>query len=350
MTESYRKFMPHINNNYDFAEMLSELLGELNVSHTGGRYSPVRNPAVEPTASLGLLFDMAYSGKGLKIDEVVAGGPFDKAASKVVPGCIIEKINDTELTPTTDDSQVLNGLANKKTLVSIYNPANGERWVETIKPISAGQMNNLMYDRWVASRAAEVDRLSNGRLGYVHIKSMGDDSFRPMYSDVLGKYNDREGIVIDIRHNGGGRLHEDLEVFFSGKKYLTQVVRGQETCDMPSRRWNKPSIMLQSEACYSNAHGSPWVYKTMGIGKLVGAPVPGTMTSVNWVTMQDPTMVFGIPVVGYLTAEGNYLENTQLEPDVLVLPNPADVTKGDDQQLKAAVETLLKDIDAQKKK
>ncbi|MDE5572493.1 MAG: peptidase S41, partial [Muribaculaceae bacterium] len=233
---------------------------------------------------------------------------------------------------------------------SIYNPANGERWVETIKPITAAKMNSIMYDRWVESRAAEVDRLSNGRLGYVHIKSMDDGSFRPMYSDVLGKYNDREGIVIDIRHNGGGRLHEDLEVFFSGKKYLTQVVRGQETCDMPSRRWNKPSIMLQSEACYSNAHGSPWVYKTTGIGKLVGAPVPGTMTSVNWVTMQDPTMVFGIPVVGYLTAEGNYLENTQLEPDVLVLPNPADVNAGVDKQLEAAVETLLKDIDAQKKK
>ena len=350
MTEDYRKFMPHINNNYDFAEMLSELLGELNVSHTGGRYTPPRNPNVEPTASLGLLFDMAYNGKGLKVDEVVAGGPFDKAASKVTPGCIIEKINETVLTPTTDDSEVLNGLAGQKTLITVYNPDNGQRWEETVKPISAAQMNNLMYDRWVASRAAEVDRLSNGRLGYVHIKSMNDDSFRPMYSDVLGKYNDREGIVIDIRHNGGGRLHEDLEVFFSGKKYLTQVVRGQETCDMPSRRWNKPSIMLQSEACYSNAHGSPWVYKTMGIGKLVGAPVPGTMTSVNWVTMQDPTMVFGIPVVGYLTAEGNYLENTQLEPDVLVLPNPGDVNSGDDKQLKAAVETLLKDIDAQKKK
>ncbi|MEE0979129.1 MAG: S41 family peptidase, partial [Muribaculaceae bacterium] len=187
-----------------------------------------------------------------------------------------------------------------------------------------------------------------GRLGYVHIKQMNDGSYRPVYADVLGKYNDREGIVIDIRHNGGGRLHEDIEVFFSGKKYLTQVVRGKETCDMPSRRWNKPSIMVQCEACYSNAHGTPWVYKTMGLGKLVGMPVPGTMTSVNWVTMQDPSMVFGIPVVGYKTAEGNYLENSQLEPDVMVPTNPANVINGDDIQLKTAVETLLKDLDAKK--
>lgn len=349
MTESYRKFLPHINNNYDFAEMLSELLGELNVSHTGGRYTHSVPAEADRTASLGLLYDMTYNGKGLKVDEVIEGGPFDRASSKVVPGCIVEKINGVEIGADEDFIPAMNNIAGKKTLVSIYNPANGTRWDEVVKPIAAGALNNLLYDRWVASRAAEVDRLSNGRLGYVHIKSMNDGSFRPMYSDVLGKYNDREGIVIDIRHNGGGRLHEDIEVFFSGKKYLTQVVRGQETCDMPSRRWNKPSIMLTAEACYSNAHGSPWVYKHTGIGKIVGAPVPGTMTSVNWVTMQDPSMVFGIPVVGYRTAEGNYLENTQLEPDVLVLTNPGDVNAGVDKQLEAAVKTLLDDIDSAKK-
>ena len=165
---------------------------------------------------------------------------------------------------------------------------------------------------------------------------------------ALGKYNDRDGIVIDIRWNGGGRLHEDLEVFFTGQKYLTQVIRGVEACDMPSRRWNKPSIMVMSEACYSNAHGSPWVYKHQGIGKLVGAPVPGTMTSVNWVTMQDPTLIFGIPVIGYRTAEGTYLENSQLEPDIKVLNTPETIVKGEDTQLRTAVETLLRDLPAKK--
>lgn len=215
-------------------------------------------------------------------------------------------------------------------------------------PISAGQNNALLYDRWVKARAAEVDRLSNGRLGYVHIQSMGDPSFRQVYSDVLGKYNDREGIVIDVRWNGGGRLHEDIEILFSGKKYFTQEIRGVETCDMPSRRWNKPSIMITCEACYSNAHGTPWVYQHQGLGRIVGAPVPGTMTSVNWVTMQDPTMIFGIPVTGYRLADGSVLENQQLEPDVLVLNNPETVVKGEDLQLKRAVEELLKEIDSKK--
>ena len=128
-------------------------------------------------------------------------------------------------------------------------------------------MSDLLYARWVKQRAADVDKWSNGRLGYVHIESMGDDSFRSVYSDILGKYNNREGIVIDTRFNGGGRLHEDIEILFSGKKYFTQVVRGREACDMPSRRWNKPSIMVQCEANYSNAHGTPWVYSHQKIGQ-----------------------------------------------------------------------------------
>ena len=343
MTKAYRKFLPHIDNNYDFAELLSEYLGELNVSHTGGRFRPQLKG--DATATLGLLYDWNHNGKGLLISEVVEKGPFDHARSKVKAGNIIEKIDGQEITPESDYSVLLNGKARKKTLVTLYNPQTKERWEEVVVPVSNGVMSDLLYARWVKQRAADVDKWSNGRLGYVHIESMGDDSFRSVYSDILGKYNNREGIVIDTRFNGGGRLHEDIEILFSGKKYFTQVVRGREACDMPSRRWNKPSIMVQCEANYSNAHGTLWVYSHQKIGKLVGMPVPGTMTSVSWETLQDPTLVFGIPVIGYRLPDGSYLENSQLEPDIKVANSPETVVKGEDTQLKAAVDELLKEID-----
>lgn len=350
LTKHYRRFMPHIANNYDFAELLSEMLGELNVSHTGGRYSSPYSPNADRTASFGLLYDMTYTGDGLKVDEIVEGSPFDKASSRLGKGMVIKSINGQELKAGDDIAPIMNEIQGKKTLVAIYDPAGKETFEEVVVPVSKAKMNALLYKRWVKNRAADVDKWSNGRLGYVHIQSMGDPSFRNLYSDVLGKYNDRDGIVIDIRWNGGGRLHEDIEVMFTGEKYLTQEIRGVDVCDMPSRRWNKPSIMVMNEACYSNAHGTPWVYNHKGIGKLVGAPVPGTMTSVNWVTMQDPTMVFGIPATGYRTAEGTYLENSQLDPDILVLNDPSTVVKGEDTQLRTAVEALLKDIDSKKKK
>lgn len=345
----YRKFLPHIDNNYDYAEMLSELLGELNVSHTGGRYYPAGSSMGERTAVLGLLYDMGYRGDGLKVDEVIADGPFDRADSKMVAGAVVTAVNGNRIDGNADHAQIFRDLAGKKTRISFTLP-DGSNVDETVKPISTGTQNSLLYKRWVKQRAADVERWSGGRLGYVHIASMNDASYRPVYADLLGKFNNKDGVVIDIRWNGGGRMHEDIEVLFSGEKYFTQVIRGVESCDMPSRRWNKPSIMVMSEACYSNAHGTPWVYKHKGIGKLVGKPVAGTMTSVNWVTMQDPTLVFGIPVIGYELPDGSYLENTELYPDVDVDNDPAVVVLGEDQQLKAAVETLLKDIDSKKKK
>ena len=342
MKEAYHPFLEHINNNYDFSEMLSEILGELNVSHTGSGYRP--SGRGDATAEFGVLLDLDYTGDGLKIAEVVEGGPFDKKASKVEAGCVIEKIDGVEVKKGEDYYPLLNNKAGKTVLVTVKK--GGKTWDETVKPISHGAMNELLYNRWVKHNEETVKKLSNGRLGYVHIRSMGDASYRDVYSQILGKYNLCDGIVIDTRFNGGGRLHEDIEILFSGEKYLEQVVNDSVACVMPSRRYNKPSVMIIGEANYSNAHGTPWVYKYKKMGSLVGMPVPGTMSSVTWETLQDPSLYFGLPVVGYRTEQGNWLENTQLEPDVKVRNTPEKMADGVDEQLEAAVRELQKEVKA----
>ena len=344
LRKDYLPFLRHINNNYDFSEMLSEILGELNVSHTGSGYSG--RGAEKTTPALGLLLDMRYTGDGLRVDEVLEDGPFAVSGSKVKAGVILEAIDGEKILAGEDWFPLINGKLGDQVLFSFYDPATKERWNEVAKPISSYEQNEMMYKRWVESRAAEVDSLSGGRLGYVHIRSMADGSYRDVYADILGKYNLRDGIVIDTRHNGGGRLHEDIEILFTGEKYLEQVIQGTVVCDMPSRRYNKHSIMLVSEDNYSNAHGTPWVYQHQKIGSIVGMPVPGTMTSVNWETLQDPTMYFGIPVIGYRTRDGHYLENSQLEPDFKVRNKPEELIEGRDEQLEVAVRELLKQIDA----
>lgn len=338
LTDHYEGYLPHISNNQDFSEMLSELLGELNVSHTGSGYHAPNT--ADKTAELGLFLDFSPDRRGVRVDEVIIGGPFDVYSSKVKAGDYVVAIDGERITEDMDFFPLLAGKAGKPTLVTFAN--NSGEWSENIKPISSGALSKLLYTRWVEQRAAEVDKLSNGKLGYVHISSMNDGSFRKAYSDLLGKYYQREGVVVDIRYNGGGRLHEDIEVLLSGTKYLTQEIQGKYYCDMPSRRWTKPSVMVTCEMDYSNAHGTPWVYQHMGIGKIVGMPVPGTMTSVNWVTLQDPSLFFGIPAVGYRTADGYYLENHQVEPDIKA---PLDFTKaltGSDTQMEAAVRELMK--------
>ena len=340
----YEKFLPYINNNYDFAEMLSELLGELNASHTGARYSG-RGGAM-PTASLGVFYDETYKGDGLKIKEIPAKSPFAQIKTKVTEGCIIEQIDGREVKKGEDYFPLLEGKVGRKIRLAVYNPDTKERFEETIRGIGAGQWNEVLYHRWVERNRTEVERLSGGRLGYIHIEAMNSESFRETYSELLGRYRHKEAVVVDVRHNGGGWLHEDLMVLLGGKEYQRFVAQGQYIGSDPFNQWTKPSCMLVCEDNYSNAHGTPQLYQALKLGKLVGAPVPGTMTAVWWENQIDPSLVFGIPQVGCVDMEGNYAENHELEPDVLIYNSPADVLQGRDEQLEAAVKTLLDELPA----
>ncbi len=339
-TASYRKFLPHINNNYDYEEMLSELLGELNASHTGGgfRYSA---PTGDRTASLGLLFDLNYKGEGLKIAEVLKGGPLDNAESKVKAGMIIEKIDEQPVTSKEDPAVLLNRRGKQQVLLSLA-AENGKSNIEqVVKLIEKGEENELMYKRWVDNRRKEVDKLSGGKIGYVHVRGMNDGSYRVVYEEVLGKNIEKDALIVDTRFNGGGWLHDDLATFLGGKKYVDLVPREQKIGSDPTRKWTKPSVVLMSESNYSDAHFFPFVYKELGVGKLVGMPVPGTATAVWWESQIDPSLYFGIPQVGVRDNRGNYLENMQLEPDFKQHQDPEVLLTGRDQQLEKAVEVLL---------
>lgn len=337
--EAYRKYLPHINNNYDYAEMLSELLGELNASHTGARYSG--GWANRPTASLGLFYDDTYEGVGVKIAEVMEGGPMDKAKSIAKPGVIITRVNGEEIAADKPLEYYLNGL-NGQWVTLTLRDAKGKEVEEQVRPISAGAENALLYRRWVDKRAKMVEEWSGGKIGYVHVQGMDSESFRKVFKDLLGKYRHCDAVVVDTRFNGGGWLHEDLVILLTGKEYSRFAPRGQYIGSDPFAQWNKPSAVLVAEGNYSNAHGFPWVYKTLGIGKLIGAPVPGTMTAVWWETLVDSSLVFGIPQVTVTDVQGKALENTQLDPDVLILNTPEEYLRDYDAQLKVAVDNLMK--------
>ncbi len=342
--KSYSKFLPHINNNFDFAEMLSEMLGELNGSHTGSgyRYSSQNG---DQTAKLGALFDDKYNKNGLNILEIFDKSPLKQEGTKIKAGTIIEKIDGEIITSEKNYFIMLNHKAGKPTLLALYDPNTKTRWEETIKPISIRQENQLLYERWVKNRRAETEKLSNGRIGYIHVRAMNSASFRVAYSEILGRNHEKEAIVVDTRFNGGGWLHDDLVSLLSGEKYADYYPGGQYFGSEPIAKWNKPSIILVSESNYSDAHAFPYAYRALNIGKIVGMPVPGTMTAVWWETLQDKSLYFGIPQVGTKDINGNYLENQQLEPDYKVPTDYEIVITGRDQQLEKAVEVMLKELE-----
>ncbi len=339
--ETYRKFLPHIDNNFDFQEMLSEMLGELNGSHTGARY---RYRSGLNIGTLGAIYDNEYKGDGLKIKEILKGGPLYIADPEIKAGDIITAIDGHEIKEGDAWYDLLRQKGGRKMVIGISK--NGKKAVEMyIEPGFTDYVQ--MYERWVDQRAEMVKKLSGGRIAYVHVEGMDSESFRRVYSELLGKYRSCEAVIVDTRHNGGGWLHDDLATLLSGQGYIRFEPRGQYIGTEPYNKWNKPSCVLVGEDNYSDACGFPYVYKTLGIGKLIGAPVPGTMTAVWWENQIDPTIVFGIPQVGAIgVKEGRYLENMQIEPDILVYNDPASVLRGEDKQLEAAVKEMLKTIES----
>ncbi len=339
--ENYKRFLPYINNNYDFRGMLSEMLGELNGSHTGARYNPA-GPTLQ-TAALGLFLDDSYQGNGLRIEEVIKRGPFDVKNTGVKAGCIIEKIDGHDILAGEDYNWMLDGKAGKPIRVSVYDPKAGKRFDVNIKAISKGAQSELLYKRWVDRNRALVDSLSGGQLAYVHVKEMNSESYRTVYRELLSDKNrNRKAVIVDERHNGGGWLHDDLCTLLSGKQYQTFVPHGKAVGVDPFNKWTKPSCVLMCEDDYSNGHGFPWVYRELGIGKLIGAPVAGTMTAVWWETLIDRSLIFGIPQVGCRDMRGNYCENTPLLPDIEVYNTPEDYLSGHDRQLERAIQEMLK--------
>lgn len=337
----YARFLPFITDDRDFAEMTSEMLGELNASHTGCNLWAITSG--DQTASLGAFFDQSYRGPGIKIEEAIEEGPLTQTDPPVQAGMIIEKIDDQVIAPGMDISPLLNFKADKPTALSIFDQAKNGRFVVTVKPIALRELEALLYKRWAKQHRELVDKLSNGQVGYVHIGRMVDAAYREALAESLGRQVDKKALIVDTRWNSGGHMHDELATFLGGKEYIRYVPRGQVLGSEPMRKWYKKTALLVNEGNYSDGLIFPWTYKHFQLGKLIGMPVADSGSFVWWETLQDPSLFFGIPEVGLEVEPGQFLETAQVDPDIRVMNDPESTAEGHDPQLERAVAELLKE-------
>lgn len=347
MYDAYKPKVASIGHNRDMAELLSELLGELNASHTGGRYRANGNNGNgrDRSISLGAIFNWTDTDSGLVIDHLFAEGPLARAGAGVEIGDRLTAIDGTQLNGNNNYFALTNNKAGERIRLS-FSKADGNGYEVVVKPVSAGAENGWRYERWVESRQAEVERLSDGRLGYVHLPFMADSVYRRTYRDIFGRYFAADGLVVDSRWNRGGDLMEDLiRLLTSGDfQYTRNAPFGTPAQGEPLTRWTKPTIVLMNEANYSDGHCFPTAYKNVNGGLLVGTPVTGTCTYVWWERSITGDIIFGVPSLGIFDPEGDWLELKDTQPDIEVYNSPEDRTAGRDPQLEAAVNALLESM------
>jgi len=343
MKKEYGKHLPYVGNSIEFAELLSEILGELNVSHAGARGASIKMKNPDATASLGIFMDYNHKTNGIKITEVIKGGPLDKADFDVKQGMIIEKIDGVDISATTDIAAYLNRKTDKFTLLEILDPATKKSMTITVKPISLGEERGLLYKRWVKQNEEEVTKKSNGQLGYVHIPGMGDGPYRDVYEKMMGKFYNRKAMIIDTRFNGGGDLVADLAMFFTGTPFITYATEDKVVGGEPTSRWVKPTLAMINEAQYSDGHCFACGYTDLKIGKTVGMPTPGTCSFAGWEGLPDGSR-WGVVPISAKDINGKWMENSQTEPMIKVKNMPGQIDNGTDQQLERAIIELLKDV------
>lgn len=340
----YARFLPHLQTWEDFAEMMSELAGELNCSHMGC-FILKPAPGAADTASLGIHTDDIHSGAGLRIAAILPGGPADLTGSPLAPGALILAINGEPIPADGDPDGLLDGIAGTRVELLVQ-PADGTAPVkQTIVPVTQKEAFELATERWVDERKAMTEQLSGGRLGYIFVPEMDTASYMRAFSEVTGDYHEKEGLIIDIRYNKGGNIHDQLITLLTGDAYAGFTTRdGRLVGRIPTGRWAKPSAVLQNAGAYSDGSIFPHLYKSGGLGPLIGDRVPGTGTAVWWMFPMKASLKWGIPQLGAKDFKTGWFENSEIVPDVLVRNDPGSIAAGKDPQLEAAVAELLKKL------
>lgn len=323
----------------EFRMVVSEMLGELSASHLG--IYKWEGGGVS-TGRLGIRHDEAHAGPGVRVRAVIPDGPADRAGIR--PGDYILSIGGSPVGVGENYHCLLADAAGEELLVEVAESASGAGMRDLrVRPVGGGTMQRLVYEDQLRRNRAAVDRLSGGRLGYLHIAGMGLGNLVQFEEDLFAQGLGKDGLIVDIRGNGGGSVHDEILRYLDRRVYGYTTSRSRPPSDNPVELYTNPLALLIDESCYSDAEIFPMGWKALGLGPVVGTPTYGAVIGTNDVQLIDGTW-FRVPGSGWYDVSGKNLENWGIEPDVRVDSVPEEASRGEDVQLRTAVEVLLREL------
>lgn len=354
LRKKYKPWALQASTIQDFREMYNVMLGQLNASHMGlrGRSVPEKTQR-ERTGLLGI--EVQPTKGGVKVTHVIANSPAAKTESKINEGELITAVNGQSVNGNTNFYSLLTNTNNERIMLNVQGKGGNREVI--IRP--SNSLGSLLYEEWISDKKALVEKYSNGRLGYIHIRGMNMPSFERFERELMASGYGKEGIVIDVRFNGGGWTTDYLMAVLNVQQHAYTIPRGAAKSlnenkkfrnyypyseRLPLSSWTKPSVAMCNQNSYSNAEIFSHAYKHLGIGKLVGQPTFGAVISTGGAGLIDGSFVRMPFRAWYVKATGENMEHGPAVPNVLVENAPDNRGKKQDAQLKKAVEVLLKQI------
>ncbi len=338
----YEPLLAHIADSDELHSVITQMIGELNASHTGvSGGDSNRSGSAEKLVTRYPGFDLEADESGFfKVGHVYKRGPADHDYIRIAPGNFILAVNGKPLTTADNYWKFFNLLSGRKLEFRVNTTAEPEgAWTVSYEPLSATAQSNLDYERWVDARKKMVEKLSDGEIGYLHIRAMDSASYRKFQRDLLDRLG-RKALIIDQRFNGGGGIDQELLAILNQRvKY--QSWRGRDSVEVPRpvQAFFGPMCVLQNERSASDAEMFPDGFRKLGLGKLVGVPTMGAVIGTGSYRLMDGSSI-RTPGSGVFTAAGENLENYGVQPDVWVDNTPEDFLAGHDRQIEKAIEVL----------
>ena len=343
LREEWRPYIVGARTGPEVRRDISLLIGELNSSHSG--ISKVALPAFR-TGRLGLHFEREpFEANGtLAIREVVPLGPASLEGTIAV-GDRLVAVDEVAITPGTNLDALLEDKVGKRVVLSIE--TGGKKRDAVVRPVTLQVETGLLYRSWVESRGAYVEKISGGKLGYVHIAAMGDPDLAQLYRDLDAQNQSKQGVVIDVRNNNGGYVNGRVIDVFARRNYLMMTPRDGSV--VPSRQalgqraLGLPTVLVTNESTLSDGEDFTEGYRTLGLGKTVGTPTAGWIVFTGAQRLIDGSSV-RVPGERIKDTRGQDMEMHPRPVDIETLRPLGETETGDDAQLKQAVATLWGEI------
>jgi tricorn protease len=341
----YRPLVDYVGDRQELLNIVNEMIGELNASHTGAAPPPSRGAGGVSTGNLGIELEPDSAAGRYRVSYVYEDGPADKDWVKVKVGDYLLAINGKPVKAGDDYWELLNDRLNRKVDVTFNSkPAADGAWHTRIETIPTSAYSQLRYERWVKERRKKVDELSGGRIGYLHIQAMNEPSLRRFEKEIR-EFRNKEALIIDQRWNGGGNIEQELLAILVQRQYEIWQPRGTEATGRPFAGYFGPKVVLQNWRSASNAEMFPAGFRALGLGKVIGTPTMGAVIGTGSYSLIDGSTV-RTPGVGVFLADAKRtnMENYGVQPDLFVDNKPEDNLAGRDRQLETAVDELMKQL------
>jgi tricorn protease len=342
LRKKYEQYLPYITNRNQLRLLFNDMLGELNTSHFGFRSRGDEENVFYKTKTLGAGIEFSNENP-YTVERIIPDGPADVSGKDLQKGDVLVAVNGKKIDPSTNRESYFNQ-PSLDTEMQLDFKRSGKTTTINIHPISTNAQRNLIYDEWVDENQKYVDAKSDKKIAYVHMKNMGGGELENFKREMVSETFQREALILDLRYNTGGNVHNEVLQFLSQKPYLNWKYRDGNLAPQPNfAPAAKPIVLLINEQSLSDAEMTAAGFKALKLGTIIGTETYRWIIFTSGKGLVDGSF-YRLPAWGCFTLDGKNLEKTGVSPDITVPENFQDRLEGKKPQIDSALQEIFRQL------